>query len=141
MNSDEYLQQRSKEAQAWGKYLSQFRWDYFGTFTFAESYSGNGARRAFERFIKSYEIRPVQCAFYGIEKGTRYGRVHLHSLLQYSPEHRRSAKHIWAKWFEKYGRARVEEPDSQTSVASYTAKYTSKDMFDYDLIGEPIFKI
>lgn len=137
MKSENYLKQQSPEAQAWGAYLSKFKWDYFGTFTFSEQYSEVGARRAYERFIQSYEIRPVRATFFGIERGTRYGRIHLHSLLQYEPDKRPPAQLIWRKWFEVYGRAKVEIPESQNDVAAYAAKYASKDMVDYDLIGKP----
>lgn len=138
MKSNEYIKQQSKEAIAWQSYLSQFNWDYFATFTFSEQYSQNGARRAFERFIRKPGIRPVQACFFGIERGAKYGRIHLHGLFQYLPEHRPAAQTIWKEWFQLYGRAKVEIPECQNDVASYTAKYASKDMYDYDMLGKPI---
>lgn len=119
-------------AHDWEEFLSQHSWHYFTTFTFKEEYSANGARRAFERWIRLPEQKFLRRVFMGTERGDKYGRIHMHCLLQYQPGLATSAEPIFKYWRDKYGRCRVEVPREGEAVSKYVSKYASKKMVDYD---------
>ncbi|NGP75624.1 hypothetical protein G3570_03205 [Balneolaceae bacterium YR4-1] len=115
--------------QQYANWLSNERWDYFFTGTFRyENISVNGSRRCAQRFFRGFTTLELGVLF--IESGKLYGKVHLHGLLRFRPGHRPSARTIWSWWFDRYGRAKVEEIDSAEAVSSYCCKYVTKQMKD-----------
>lgn len=122
----------SNEVTAWSQFLSQHEWHLFCTFTFKEEYTDRGARRAYERWIHHKDQRYLQRTFMGTERGDKYGRIHLHTLLQFKPGCSISAESIFKYWRDKYGRCTVEIPREGKAVSGYVSKYSSKSMVDYD---------
>jgi len=120
------------EVDAWSQFLQRYEWHYFCTFTFAEEYSERGARRAYERWYNGISQRGIRRTFMGIERGDKYGRIHLHTLIQFQPGSRLSIEYISKYWRSKYGRCRVEIPREGKAVSEYVSQYTSKSMIDYD---------
>lgn len=122
-----------KQRQEYSNWLSQERWDYFftGTFRF-EDISPNGARRCALRFFRGFTTKELIVLF--IESGKLYGKVHLHGLLRFRANQRPSARTIWQRWFDKYGRAKVETIESREAVAGYCCKYVTKQMKDETFI-------
>jgi hypothetical protein len=114
-----------KTYQAW---LAEQTWDYFFTGTFRKEYSVNGSRRAGERFFRGFPTLELGVLF--IEGYEKYGRVHLHGLLRFNRKYTPPAIDIWNGWFKSYGRARVEEVESQQAVSKYCSKYITKTMKD-----------
>lgn len=123
---DERIYEERKQYANW---LSEEPWDYFFTGTFGDGdYSPNGARRAAQRFFRGFPTKELIVLF--IESGKLYGKVHLHGLLRFRTGQRPTARTIWSRWFDKYGRAKVEEIRSQEKVANYCCKYVTKHMKD-----------
>lgn len=115
------------------KWLANEEWDYFFTGTFRDgSFTPNSARRAGERFFKPFTSKELVVLF--IESGSLYGEVHLHGLLRFDPFQKPTARLIWSRWFEKYGRAKVEVINSREDVAGYCCKYVTKEMKDETFI-------
>lgn len=119
--------------EQYSNWLSKERWDYFftGTFRF-EDISPNGARRAALRFFRGFPTKELIVLF--IESGKLYGKVHLHGLLRFYLTERPTAKTIWQRWFNKYGRAKVEVIESREAVSNYCCKYVTKQMKDETFI-------
>lgn len=115
--------------EAFAEYLQTITWDYFFTGTFRyNDISVNGARRACERFFEGFSGIEIGILFF--EHGSLYGRVHVHGLLRFDPKRKATAGTIWGRWFETYGRARVETPKSGKSVSTYCTKYVTKHLKD-----------
>lgn len=116
-----------KLQEQYSNWLAKETWDYFftGTFRF-EDISPNGARRAAHRFFRGFTTKELVVLF--IESGELYGKVHLHGLLRFHSGQRPTARTIWKHWFDRYGRARVEEIESREAVANYCCKYVTKQM-------------
>jgi hypothetical protein len=127
---DKRKYERKEEYATW---LSNEKWDYFftGTFRF-ENISPNGARRAALRFFRKYPTKELIVLF--IESGKLYGKVHLHGLLRFRFGERPSARTLWKRWFDRFGRARVEEIESREAVSKYCCKYVTKQMKDETFI-------
>ena len=121
-----------KLQQEYTNWLSSEKWDYFFTGTFRDSYTANSARKAGERFFRKFTNKELVVLF--IESGSLYGEIHLHGLLRFDPFQKPSARLIWSRWFEKYGRAKVEIIKSRKDVASYCCKYVTKEMKDETFI-------
>jgi len=117
--------QTSKQYTDW---LQGQEYHYFFTGTFRNEFTINGARRALERSFSTYDNKP-EFAFFCIEPGGMYGRIHTHGLLRY-PQGGifHSATDIWQSWYKRYGRARVEVPRSQENITGYCVKYATKNL-------------
>lgn len=122
-----------KLQEQYANWLSKETWDYFftGTFRF-EDISANGARRCVQRFFRGFTTLELGVLF--IESGKLYGKVHLHGLLRFRTGQRPTARTIWARWFDRYGRAKVEEIESAEAVSNYCCKYVTKQMKDETFI-------
>lgn len=122
-----------KLQEEYSKWLSNESWDYFftGTFKF-EGITPNGARKAAERFFRGFPTKELVVLF--IESGSLYGKVHLHGLLRFSLDGKPTAQTIWGRWFNKYGRAKVEVIESREAVSNYCCKYVTKEMKDETFI-------
>ncbi|WP_445665085.1 hypothetical protein [Fodinibius sp. AD559] len=58
----------------------------------------------------------------------------MHGLLRFRLTERPTAKTIWQRWFNKYGRAKVEVIESREAVSNYCCKYVTKQMKDETFI-------
>lgn len=114
--------------QHYNNWLQSQEWTYFFTGTFREEFTPNGAHNAVQRFFNRKENKP-ELGFIVIEKGSMYGRVHTHGVLRY-PEKGifQPAGSLWQRWFEQYGRGKVETIRSQPKVSGYVSKYITKDI-------------
>lgn len=119
--------------EQYSNWLSQEHWDFFftGTFRF-ESITPNGARRSVQRFFRGFPTKELVVLF--IESGKLYGKVHLHGLLRFRANQRPSAQTIWKRWFDRFGRAKVETIESREAVSKYCCKYVTKQMKDETFI-------
>lgn len=122
-----------EQREQYANWLSNESWDYFftGTFRF-ENITPNGARRAANRFFRGFPTKELIVLF--IESGKLYGKVHLHGLLRFRADQRPTARTIWKWWFDKNGRAKVEEIKSAQAVSKYCCKYVIKHMKDETFI-------
>lgn len=108
----------------YGKWLSSIPWTYFFTGTFRGNFTPDGARRAGERFFRPFKQLELACLF--IERGSLYGKVHLHGLLQFKPGSLDAGQSIRDRWESDYGYSRVEVPKSGEAVSNYCVKYVLK---------------
>ncbi len=133
-----------EQREQYANWLSKERWDYFFTGTFTKKKENkkpweedwnptpNSARRAAQRFFRGFPTKELIVLF--IESGKLYGRVHLHGLLRFHLTKRPSAETIWKRWFNRYGRAKVEIIESREAVSTYCCKYVTKQMKDETFI-------
>ena len=134
--------------EAWTNWLSTFHWDHFATLTFAQPRTEARARRAFAAFVRTVRLQTFGGSvgyFCGYECGT-FGRLHLHALMRTNvpqtelainanshPSKAVPNKVLWACWFERFGRAKVETYDPKRGAAGYVSKYVTKRLSFYDL--------
>jgi len=134
--------------KAWADLLMRQPWHWFCTLTFKPKHDGRGggihpekARKAFALFLSSINRELYGPRWHKPGKrentlvwanGTEFhkdGRVHFHALLA-SPQidlneiARRLSWMDW--WFEHFGIARIEPPDTQADVCGYVSKYVVK---------------
>jgi len=147
-------------AAEYGKWLSTYRWDWWCTLTFRLPPSPRTSLRHFHRFARTLEHhsghRPA--AFVASESGGIHGREHLHALVRFPSEAGRlpllgeggefptgeprsgwlafMRTTAWKWWFDSYGRALILDYDSDKKAAFYLAKYTTKTLAEWDVIGD-----
>ena len=97
-------------------------WNAFFTGTFRGEYSVESARKSFEKTMAKW--LPGRNYFYAIEAHPCRGSAHVHAVIEMSKLDRR--KDFWGKWFERYGRNRLEPIKSSLDTAAYCAKYIGK---------------
>lgn len=94
-------------------------------FLYSRGVSQVSALGAFRRFmVRGF----VDCDYFvAVEPNPSSDGHHLHGLVWRKEELFRSG--MWRKWFERFGRARVELVNNQGQVISYCAKYNVKRIF------------
>ena len=98
-------------------------WQVISHLTFSWESSIWSAQRAYEKFMRT-EMRGVSY-FYALEQNPGRDGYHAHALwCDCKNMHRKS---IWQKWFDRYGRNRIEPVNSQTDVTDYVSKYVTKE--------------
>jgi hypothetical protein len=97
-------------------------WQVIAHLTFSWSASIWSAQRAVERFMRQM---PGVSYFYALEENPGRDGFHVHMLLWSALTIYR--REMWAKWFERFGRARIEPVRSHVDVTSYCAKYVCKE--------------
>ena len=134
----------------WGNFLEQlgekYPWDWFGTFTFSDpSVSADGAHYWFRRYLAEAKGFTKPYAFRADEYGGRTGRLHLHALvgnvahlLPFCGERLPPKK--WGVnccWLHRWpcGHARILPYDPSRGARFYVAKYVTKKLGDWELIG------
>jgi len=101
-------------------------WTVIAHHTFTWEASLDSTRRIFERFMNE-NLKDVSY-FYAIEENPSRDGHHVHAL--WSDCEAVLRKGVWSKWFEKYGRSRIEPVRSHHDVAGYCSKYVSKECFE-----------
>ena len=96
--------------------------DHWGHLTFAWEASVWSAERCYLKFMKQ-EMWGVS-HFYAIEPNPSRDGHHVHAL--WCDCRNKSRKILWEKWFDRYGRARIEPVNSRDDVSDYCAKYVTK---------------
>jgi hypothetical protein len=97
-------------------------WSVFMTPTFRWEASLESARRCFEKFMRMQ--LPEVSYFYAIEENPSRDGHHVHALWADCEAVLRRG--VWERWFEKYGRARIEPVRSKDDVTDYCGKYVCK---------------
>jgi hypothetical protein len=80
------------------------------------------AARCYEKFMRT-ELRGVS-HFCALEANP--GRDGFHPHAVWCDCLSESRRHLWRKWFEQYGRNRIEPVNSRDDVSDYCAKYVTK---------------
>jgi hypothetical protein len=108
-------------------------WQVFATFTFEWESSQDSARRLYERFMRQH--LPWVSNFYSIEQNPSRDGHHVHAIWCDCQHTKR--KDIWAEWYRKYGRARIEPVKGMADVSAYCGKYVTKGnaWWDFRLMG------
>lgn len=97
-------------------------WEVMATFTFRWQSSLDSTRRIFEKFMA--RKLPQISYFYSVEGNPCRDGFHVHSLWGDSRGVFR--KDVWADWFQRYGRARIEPVRSVRDSEDYASKYLCK---------------
>jgi len=109
------------ELTSWVQSLAP--WSVIAHHTFTWESSIWAAQKSFEKFMAK-EVRGVSY-FYAVEQNPSRAGHHVHALWADCDEVFR--KRIWERWFERYGRNRIEPVNSLNDVAAYCAKYVTKE--------------
>ncbi len=124
-------------------------WDWFSTYTFSRLATAEGAHTMFRKHLKWLELKAGQpvYAFRADEYGALNGRFHLHALIgnvaRLTPWCGEKLPpgtwglpccgvHGWP-----CGHARVLPYDPEIGAGGYVAKYITKELGDFELIGFP----
>ena len=110
-------------------------WHYWTTWTFRGERTPRSIRRAIEAHLDRIS---VSRAFWGVESGSVNGRLHGHGLLHFSRQVPPQAEAIWEDWFQRHGRAHVDQFEQDEGGSHYVSKYVSKEIADYDIQGVDI---
>lgn len=94
-------------------------WEIFFTGTYRGEFSEEASRKSFEKWAE-IEI-PEYSYLYSIERNpSRHGH-HVHAIFaDCDGIHRKT---VWKKWFDRYGRAKVEQIRSREEAVSYVSKH------------------
>ena len=144
----------AKEVGDWLTGLSS--WDVWLTVTSREPRSLPAWRRGLTRYIDKVE---ATSSFWGVEHGSRHGRLHAHALLgwdakeaqQLGPEWSGilgweedrepgrgndlvmpSIRELWRLAYTRFGRSHVDRYDPNQGAGHYVSKYVSKQLTDWD---------
>lgn len=98
-------------------------WQVIAHLTFSWEASLDSARRCYEKFMRQ-EMWGVSY-FYALEQNPGRDGHHVHALWCDCLSKRR--RDIWRRWFDRYGRARIEPVNNRNDVADYCAKYVTKE--------------
>jgi hypothetical protein len=98
-------------------------WSVIAHHTFVWEASIWSAQKSFEKFMAK-EVRDVSY-FYAVERNPSRDGHHVHALWSDCEGVLRSR--IWERWFDRYGRNRIEPVRSVMDVTSYCAKYVTKE--------------
>ena len=134
-------------------------WDVWFTITTREPRSPAAWRRGMQRFVKR---TAATHAFWGIETGSKFGRLHAHGLLHWGAAPgvlesrvppkvnplpgdeevvRRTTANVlrppnhalWRDCNLRFGRSQFIDYDPSRGAAHYVSKYVSKKMTDWDI--------
>jgi hypothetical protein len=115
-------------------------WQVIAHLTFAWEASVWSAERCYLKFMKR-EMWGVS-HFYGLEENPGRDGFHVHAL--WCDCKNKSRRLLWEKWFDRYGRNRIEPVNSRDDVSDYCAKYVTKEgaWWGIKLVGQrhPAFK-
>lgn len=120
-------------SDAWGDFLSQYRWDWFVTLTFEGDVKTFTAHRRCNVWLRSLEKAAGQpiAWFRGDEFGEKFGKFHMHLLIANVAHLHRFT---WMKqWKDRNGFARIFEFDPSKGATYYIAKYVTKQFGEWDL--------
>jgi len=149
LNQQRWTWEQSQPTVLYGEFLdtlaARYQFDWFGTFTFSALVSPAGAHYWFRKYLHFAEGFTQPYAFRADEYGPIGGRLHMHALVgnvahlvAYCGEHLPPRQ--WGKeccWLHRWpcGYARILPYDPKLGARYYVAKYVSKALGDYELIG------
>lgn len=107
-------------------FLGEFKWDWYVTLTFenvSKTFTAwNNVNRWLENLQKGEKRR---IGYYIVMELTEQGAPHLH-LLMGNLSGVRTGK-WWTLWYEKYGRAKIQEYDPKKGAGYYLTKNIVRD--------------
>lgn len=109
-----------------GDWLSEFEWDYFGTFTFSLPRKSDGINPVVRWWARHAANSPsISGRAFLAEEFDRGGeRLHVHALLHSDPT--QWQKYLFGKWQKYWGRERILKFDKSKGASFYCAKYLMK---------------
>lgn len=134
-NTSKYRNERSKDASEMCQFIRRYKWSHWCTFTFTDETSAYGARRQFTRLFDRFSHSGWKSCYFVVEKGTRYGRIHLHALGYWYDDE--SAQLVWHWWKSHIGRCEVRSHDPTGHAVEYISNYYTKKTHDWDILGSP----
>lgn len=106
----------------------QFRWDSFATFTFKRAPRGCplGEYTHIRRYVEQQQARG-STAHHAVfaERGSRFGRWHLHALVEHPGLVGSDLKREWER---RYGFAGIKKYDYNYGAGHYLANYACKSL-------------
>lgn len=122
MTNDRILHEHRAEISKW---LDSQRPQIFFTGTFRKVPTERSALRNSRKFFSSFRPKP-DFGFIAIESWGGV-RPHNHGLLRFNRcDSKEAIGFLYADWYARFGRARVEAILSPTQVSKYVAKYITK---------------
>ncbi len=116
--------------EAWGKWLGEYYWDFFITFTFKVRQTIYAAKKKARNFLQ--ELNKESAYFLVVEQDTSKQNVHVHILL--SKVGSLSKESIEKSWKAKYGIAQVLPYDIDLGANYYVTKSIHTDKADWDMV-------
>ena len=98
-------------------------WRIIAHLTFSWEASFDSGRRVYEKFMA--RKLPHVSYFYALEQNPSRDGCHVHALWADCGGVYR--KEVWADWFQRYGRCRVEPVRNYEDVCGYCSKYCTKE--------------
>lgn len=99
-------------------------WELAFTGTWKWEASAESARRCFERWMK--REAPDVSYFYALERNPCRDGFHVHSLWANTAGLYRRA--MWDRWFQRFGRNKLEPIKCRVSAEEYLTKYCTKEV-------------
>jgi hypothetical protein len=122
--------------EAWGDFLSNYRWSWFVTLTFREETKSFAGIRKFNAIIRALEKATGRSVpyFRADQYGDINGRFHFHALIANVEDLRRLT---WMDWWNEFnGYALIEPFDPTLGAPWYCSRYMMKPNAEYDLGGD-----
>lgn len=124
-------------SDAWGKFIDQWEWQWFTTFTFASDVHPERAEKLFNRWKSklnkqlygtNWRKRPPGGIQYVLaEERHKSGQVHLHALINGVETTRRLTwMDAWEEQDPSCGYSRIEPVKDGQKASLYVAKYVPK---------------
>ena len=118
-------------AQHWGTFLLGYRWNIYGTFTYAKPIGQVGAEATMKQFAERYEkaLKSPVSWFGALEhrvSGAGMSGIPFHWHLLAASERPGMASVAEALWRDRFGMAQVGHYDPAQNGAYYVAKLASR---------------
>lgn len=107
---------------AWVSSLASWELVFHGTWKWEASCAS--AQRGFERWMR--REAPDVSYFYALERNPSRDGFHVHSIWANTAGMYR--KTLWERWFERFGRNKLEPIRSRIQVEEYLTKYVTKEV-------------
>jgi hypothetical protein len=123
-------QQTRLARKAWGAFLTEFLWSWFGTLTFRDRISRETAWRTCHAYLCNIQNANSPLGWFVVEgRGRLLGRLHFHFLLAGTPNI--GPRECEQAWFRLGGTAVIVEYDNQLGGAHYCAGHLDEDGLEY----------
>jgi hypothetical protein len=131
--------------QVFAEWIDKYEWNWWATLTFRfEVQDTIKAKSYFKKWVYE-DIQPYipeKIGYFMAVERFRHGfYTHIHSVIRVGKETQYNmffGENIyiypfWKKWFERYGRARIEIYDEKKGGNYYLSKYITKEICDWDI--------
>ena len=129
-NKDNYFFAPNKNLRkAFVGFLNEFVWDWYVTLTFKNVCKTFTAWNSVNRWLENLQRgEKRRIGYYIVMELTEQGATHLHLLMGNLSGVRRGK--WWTLWYEKYGRAKIQEYDPKKGAGYYLTKNIMKDAYN-----------